>query len=48
MVSNVIITFGSGVVFGIFIGQNYNLPNIKKWCKQTYDMLNVIEENYRK
>jgi hypothetical protein len=48
MVSNFIFTFGSGVVIGVFVGQNYNLPNIKRWCEQSYKILRGLEETYRK
>ena len=48
MVSKIIFSLGSGVLLGIYLGQNYNLPNVKKWCEQTYTLLQGIEENYRK
>ncbi|KAL5718294.1 hypothetical protein ACHQM5_011212 [Ranunculus cassubicifolius] len=37
-----------GTTFGIFIAQNYNVPNIKKLANTGILMAKHIEENYRK
>ncbi|KAI3933477.1 hypothetical protein MKX01_022056 [Papaver californicum] len=37
-----------GTGFGIYIAQNYNVPNIKKLVNTGMVMAKHIEENYRK
>ncbi|KAM6557845.1 hypothetical protein CsatB_004864 [Cannabis sativa] len=41
-------TFMSATVFGIYIAQNYNVPNIKKLSDTALLFAKHIEENYRK
>ncbi|GMI66934.1 hypothetical protein HRI_000362700 [Hibiscus trionum] len=38
----------AGTLFGIYLAQNYNVPNIKKLANTGYVMAKHIEENYRK
>ncbi|KAK8565914.1 hypothetical protein V6N13_020988 [Hibiscus sabdariffa] len=38
----------AGTLFGIYLAQNYNVPNIKKFANTGYVMAKHIEENYRK
>ncbi|XP_058085464.1 uncharacterized protein LOC131232940 [Magnolia sinica] len=41
-------TFMLGTVCGIYVAQNYNVPNIKKLANTGILMAKHIEENYRK
>ncbi|KAK8688069.1 hypothetical protein V6N13_086852 [Hibiscus sabdariffa] len=38
----------AGTLFGIYLAQNYNVPNINKLANTGYVMAKHIEENYRK
>ncbi|XP_042475306.1 uncharacterized protein LOC122057320 [Macadamia integrifolia] len=40
--------FMIGTVCGVYIAQNYDVPNIKKVAKTGIFMAKHIEENYRK
>jgi hypothetical protein len=40
--------FGIGVVVGLYIGQNYNIPDIKKWSFETFELAKKIEKKIRK
>ncbi|XP_022887107.1 uncharacterized protein LOC111402999 isoform X2 [Olea europaea var. sylvestris] len=41
-------SFISGTVFGIYIAQNYNVPNIKKVVNEALFSAKKVEEKYRK
>ncbi|KAL6979739.1 hypothetical protein U1Q18_021395 [Sarracenia purpurea var. burkii] len=41
-------SFMAGTVFGVYIAQNYNVPNIQKLIKTGLVFAKHIEENYRK
>ncbi|KAL3834626.1 hypothetical protein ACJIZ3_009362 [Penstemon smallii] len=38
----------AGTMFGIYIAQNYNVPNIKKVVNETLFTAKKVEEKYRK
>ncbi|KAJ8768888.1 hypothetical protein K2173_023883 [Erythroxylum novogranatense] len=38
----------AGTMFGIYLAQNYNVPNIKKLATTGLVIAKHIEENYRK
>lgn len=37
-----------GTAFGVYVAQNYNVPNINKIYKSTLVIAKHYEENYRK
>ena len=37
-----------GTLFGAFISQNYNIPNIKQIVNQSYHAAQVVEKQFRK
>ncbi|CAH8384673.1 unnamed protein product [Eruca vesicaria subsp. sativa] len=41
-------SFLTGTVCGIYIAQNYNVPNIKKLAHSAISMAKQLEEKYRK
>ncbi|KAK6262161.1 hypothetical protein QUC31_007977 [Theobroma cacao] len=41
-------SFIAGTVCGIYIAQNYNVPNIKKLADTAFFMAKHVEEKYRK
>lgn len=41
-------SFMSGTLFGAYVAQNYNIPNLKKRADYGYTMAKRVEENYRK
>ncbi|XP_042516947.1 short transmembrane mitochondrial protein 1-like [Macadamia integrifolia] len=41
-------SFMLGTVCGVYIAQNYKVPNIKKLVKTGIDMAKHVEETYRK
>ena len=41
-------SFIAGTVCGIYIAQNYNVPNIRKLGNTALFMAKVMEEKYRK
>ncbi len=48
MVTTTVFSFSVGVVTGIYLGQNYNLPNIHNWCINTFKILEKLEKTSRK
>lgn len=41
-------SFMLGTAFGIYVAQNYNVPNVNKLYKTGLVMAKQYEENYRK
>ncbi|OAY56705.1 uncharacterized protein LOC110608471 [Manihot esculenta] len=41
-------SFIAGTVFGIYVAQNYNVPNIRKLTNTGLLIAKHMEENYRK
>ncbi|XP_020583400.1 uncharacterized protein LOC110026692 [Phalaenopsis equestris] len=41
-------TFAVGIGFGIFIAQNYDVPNMKKLLSEWSSKAKHVEESYRK
>ncbi|XP_022887657.1 uncharacterized protein LOC111403136 [Olea europaea var. sylvestris] len=41
-------SFIAGTVFGVYIAQNYNVPNIKKLFNEALYSAKQVEEKYRK
>ncbi|XP_019058008.1 PREDICTED: uncharacterized protein LOC109116620 [Tarenaya hassleriana] len=41
-------SFIAGTVFGIYVAQNYNVPNLKKIADSTFSTAKQVEEKYRK
>ncbi|KAL8062461.1 hypothetical protein ABFX02_02G148800 [Erythranthe guttata] len=41
-------TLMAGTFFGIYIAQNYNVPNVSKLVKAAGFMVKHLEETYRK
>ncbi|KAL6007855.1 hypothetical protein ACLOJK_033359 [Asimina triloba] len=41
-------SFVAGTVCGIYLAQNYNVPNINKLAKTALFMAKNVEESYRK
>ncbi|KAL3737980.1 hypothetical protein ACJRO7_019501 [Eucalyptus globulus] len=41
-------SFLTGTAFGVYLAQNYNVPNIKKLTETGLVIAKHIEENYRK
>ena len=39
MVTSSVFSFSVGIVTGIYLGQNYSLPNIHNWCMNTFKIL---------
>lgn len=35
-------------IAGVYIDQNYNVPNIKYWAKHAEEVITIIEKKYRK
>ncbi|MED6143556.1 hypothetical protein PIB30_007505 [Stylosanthes scabra] len=40
--------FAFWTAFGVYVAQNYQVPNIKKLADTALIMVNIIEEKYRK
>lgn len=38
----------AGTIFGVYLAQNYNVPNVRKLGNTCMAMAKHIEENYRK
>ncbi|AEC09152.1 putative short transmembrane mitochondrial protein [Arabidopsis thaliana] len=41
-------SFITGSVFGVYLAQNYNVPNIRKLTNTGLVVAKHVEENYRK
>ncbi|OAO12458.1 hypothetical protein AV274_5813 [Blastocystis sp. ATCC 50177/Nand II] len=35
-------------IAGLYVDQNYNVPDIKYWVKHAEDVITIIEKKYRK
>ncbi|CAF2150760.1 BnaA01g17210D [Brassica napus] len=42
------LVFTMGTAYGVYVAQNYNVPDIKKLTNTVRVILEHIEENYRK
>ena len=40
--------FITGGICGIYIAQNYNVPDVKKYFENSLSMAKTIEESFRK
>ena len=40
--------FSAGSVYGVYIAQNYSVPDVRKLFKTAVIIARVYEENYRK
>ena len=40
--------FSIGVVIGLYIGQNYKIPDIKRWSNETVEIVKKLEKTIRK
>ena len=40
--------FITGGIFGIYVAQNYNIPDIKKYIENSLSLAQTIEESFRK
>ena len=38
----------AGTLFGVYLAQNYNVPNIRKLANSGFVIAKHVEENYRK
>ncbi|XP_021738148.1 uncharacterized protein LOC110732771 [Chenopodium quinoa] len=42
------LSFIVGTVFGVYVAQNYNVPNMRKLADTGMAMFNHLEQTYRK
>jgi hypothetical protein len=47
MISNLTL-FITGGICGIYIAQNYNIPNVKKYIENSVSIAKNVEESFRK
>ena len=40
--------FITGGICGIYIAQNYNIPDVKKYIEHSVSMAKTVEESFRK
>jgi len=48
MLNNPLVVFIAGTLFGAFVSQNYNIPNIENLFAQSVNAVKIIEEKLRK
>ena len=48
MLNNPLVVFIAGTLFGAFVSQNYNIPNIENLFAQGVNAVKILEEKLRK
>ncbi len=48
MLNNPLVVFIAGTLFGAFVSQNYNIPNIENVFAQGVSAIKLLEEKLRK
>jgi len=48
MLNNPLVVFIAGTLFGAFVSQNYNIPNIENLFAQSVNAVKILEEKLRK
>tara|TARA_B100000214_G_C23506238_1_gene418487 strand:- start:289 stop:438 length:150 start_codon:yes stop_codon:yes gene_type:complete len=48
MVTKTALSFSIGLITGVFLGQNYNIPDVKKLCENFLKTATILEKQTRK